>query len=70
MLYFYGPDNMVYEYSCGVKHIKPEDEATYRPRQFAPTLTSFCMWGSVPDFPAMEAAMDLPEKDKPALKAV
>jgi 2,3-dihydroxy-p-cumate/2,3-dihydroxybenzoate 3,4-dioxygenase len=67
---------MVYEYSCGVKHIQPEDEATYRPRQFAPTLTSFCMWGSVPDFPAMEAAMDLPEKgdlpekDKPALKAV
>jgi 2,3-dihydroxy-p-cumate/2,3-dihydroxybenzoate 3,4-dioxygenase len=70
MVYFYGPDNMVYEYSCGVKHITPEQEATYRPRQFPPTLTSFCMWGSVPDFPAMEAAMDLPEKNKPALKAV
>ena len=67
MLYFYGPDNMVYEYSCGVKHIKPEDEASYRPRQFPPTLTSFCMWGSVPDFPAMEAAIT---PAKPALKAV
>ena len=72
MVYFYGPDNMVYEYSCGVKHILPDDEASYRPRQFPPTLTSFCMWGSKPDFPAMEAAMDLPDKDKakPALKAV
>lgn len=67
MLYFYGPDNMVYEYSCGVKHIAPEDEASYRPRQFPPTLTSFCMWGSVPDFPDMEAAMT---PAKPALKAV
>ncbi|HEV8014586.1 MAG TPA: VOC family protein [Stellaceae bacterium] len=67
MVYFYGPDDMVYEYSCGVKHILPDDEAHYRPRQFPPTLTSFCMWGSVPDFPAMEAAMS---PAKPALKAV
>ncbi len=67
MLYFYGPDRMVYEYSCGVKHIMPEDEATYRPRQFAPELTSFCMWGAVPDFPSMQAAISA---SKPALKAV
>ncbi|MGH7248759.1 MAG: VOC family protein, partial [Pseudomonadota bacterium] len=34
MVYFEGPDGMVFEYSVGVKHIMPEDEATYRPRQF------------------------------------
>ena len=62
---------MVYEYSCGVKHIMPEDEATYRAAAIpARAYDAFCMWGSVPDFPAMEAAMDLPEKGKPALKAV
>jgi 2,3-dihydroxy-p-cumate/2,3-dihydroxybenzoate 3,4-dioxygenase len=35
MVYFEGPDGMVYEYSVGVKHIMPEQEATYRPRQFS-----------------------------------
>jgi 2,3-dihydroxy-p-cumate/2,3-dihydroxybenzoate 3,4-dioxygenase len=35
MVYFEGPDGMVYEYSVGVKHILPEQEATYRPRQFS-----------------------------------
>ncbi|HUZ74461.1 MAG TPA: VOC family protein [Stellaceae bacterium] len=49
MLYFRGPDGMVYEYSCGVKHIMPEDEAGYRPRQFAFDQYAICMWGSVPD---------------------
>ena len=67
MLYFYGPHGMVYEYSVGVKHILPEEEASYRPRQFPPSLTSFCMWGSVPDFPSMQAAISA---GKPKLKAV
>lgn len=50
-LYFEGPDGMVYEYSTGVRLIKPEDEATYVPRQFPFDHTSFCMWGSKPDIP-------------------
>ena len=48
-LYFEGPDGMVYEYSCGVKIIEPEDE--WRPRQFPFTPESFCVWGSKPDIP-------------------
>ncbi|MCW5633948.1 MAG: VOC family protein [Rubrivivax sp.] len=50
-LYFEGPDGMVYEYSTGVRLIAPEDEATYRPRQFPAVPSSFCMWGSQPDIP-------------------
>jgi len=50
-LYFEGPDGMVYEYSVGVKHILPEDEAAYRPRQFPFAPESFCVWGSKPDIP-------------------
>ena len=50
-LYFEGPDGMVYEYSCGVRLIKPDQEATYQPRQFPFASTSFCMWGSKPDIP-------------------
>lgn len=50
-LYFEGPDRMVYEYSVGVKHIDPKDEAGYRPRQFPFSPESFCMWGSRPDIP-------------------
>jgi 2,3-dihydroxy-p-cumate/2,3-dihydroxybenzoate 3,4-dioxygenase len=48
-LYFEGPDGMVYEYSTGVRLIAPEDEASYRPRQFPAVPSSFCLWGSVPD---------------------
>ncbi|HZF18877.1 MAG TPA: VOC family protein, partial [Burkholderiales bacterium] len=48
-LYFEGPDRMVYEYSVGVKHILPEEESSYRPRQFPFAPESFCMWGSRPD---------------------
>lgn len=49
-LYFEGPDGMVYEYSTGVRLIPPEQEATYRPRQFPfDDPMSFCMWGSKPD---------------------
>jgi 2,3-dihydroxy-p-cumate/2,3-dihydroxybenzoate 3,4-dioxygenase len=50
-LYFKGPDGMVYEYSSGVRKIRPEDEASHRPRQFPAVNESFCMWGSVPDIP-------------------
>jgi 2,3-dihydroxy-p-cumate/2,3-dihydroxybenzoate 3,4-dioxygenase len=48
-LYFEGPDGMVFEYSTGVRLIKPEDEDTYQPRQFPRANESFCTWGSVPD---------------------
>jgi 2,3-dihydroxy-p-cumate/2,3-dihydroxybenzoate 3,4-dioxygenase len=48
-LYFEGPDGMIFEYSTGVRHIAPEDEASYRPRQFPAVPSSFCMWGSLPD---------------------
>lgn len=48
-LYFEGPDGMIFEYSTGVRHIAPEDESTYRPRQFPALPSSFCMWGSKPD---------------------
>jgi 2,3-dihydroxy-p-cumate/2,3-dihydroxybenzoate 3,4-dioxygenase len=50
-LYFEGPDGMIYEYSTGVRHIAPEEEAGYRPRQFPAVPQSFCMWGSEPDIP-------------------
>lgn len=50
-LYFEGPDGMIYEYSTGVRHIQPEEEATYQPRQFPRRNDSFCMWGAVPDIP-------------------
>ncbi|HUB45838.1 MAG TPA: VOC family protein [Acetobacteraceae bacterium] len=61
MLYFRGPDGMIFEYSCGVKHILPEQEATYRPRQFPFERYAVCMWGSTPDpeisaFPQGQAA--------------
>lgn len=46
MVYFEGPDKVTYEYSCGVKHVMPEEEATYRPRQFSLEAYNACMWGS------------------------
>lgn len=48
-LYFQGPDDVVYEYSCGVKMIT--DEAGHQPRQFPFSPAGFCMWGSKPDVP-------------------
>lgn len=48
-LYFRGPDDMIFEYSSGVRLIAPEEEATHRPRQFPRANESFCMRGSVPD---------------------
>ena len=50
-LYFQGPDDVVYEYSCGVRMITAEDEKTYVPRSFPKVPSSFCMWGSEPDIP-------------------
>ena len=50
-LYFQGPDDVVYEYSCGVRMITVEDEKTYVPRSFPKAPSSFCMWGSEPDIP-------------------
>lgn len=50
-LYFQGPDDIVYEYSTGVRLITEEDEKTYQPRQFPMVASSFCMWGSRPDIP-------------------
>ena len=47
-LYFEGPDGMVFEYSTGVRHIAPEQEASYQPRQFPAVPSSFFMWGSLP----------------------
>ena len=46
MVYFEGPDGMVFEYSMGVKHILPEQEASYRPRQFSLDGYNADMWGS------------------------
>ena len=53
MVYFEGPDSMVFEYSVGVKDILPEQEAAYRPRQFPFDRYALCMWGSLPDMPGM-----------------
>lgn len=53
-LYFQGPDNIVYEYSTGVRMITAEDEKTYVPRQFPMKASSFCMWGSEPDIPEFQ----------------
>ena len=48
-LYFRGPDDMIFEYSSGVRLIRREDEGTHAPRQFPRSNESFCMWGSIPD---------------------
>jgi 2,3-dihydroxy-p-cumate/2,3-dihydroxybenzoate 3,4-dioxygenase len=48
-LYFRGPDDMIFEYSSGVRLITAEQEAGYQPRQFPRANESFCMWGAVPD---------------------
>jgi 2,3-dihydroxy-p-cumate/2,3-dihydroxybenzoate 3,4-dioxygenase len=60
---------MVYEYSVGVKHILPEEEASYRPRQFPFAPESFCMWGSKPDIPEFRAEKESEGKKAP-LKTV
>ena len=65
-LYFEGPDGMVYEYSTGVRLIKPEEEAAYRPRQFPFAASSFCMWGSKPDIPEFRTKEDAAPAPKAA----
>ncbi len=65
-LYFEGPDGMVYEYSTGVRMIKPEEEAAYRPRQFPFAAESFCMWGSKPDIPEFRTKAQGDERVKAA----
>jgi 2,3-dihydroxy-p-cumate/2,3-dihydroxybenzoate 3,4-dioxygenase len=62
MVYFEGPDGMVFEYSVGVKHILPEQEATYRPRQFGFERYALDMWGSLPTH--SDFAEKKPEKEK------
>jgi 2,3-dihydroxy-p-cumate/2,3-dihydroxybenzoate 3,4-dioxygenase len=69
-LYFEGPDKMVYEYSVGVKHILPEEEASYRPRQFPFAPESFCMWGAKPDIPEFREDAKNESIRKAALKTV
>jgi 2,3-dihydroxy-p-cumate/2,3-dihydroxybenzoate 3,4-dioxygenase len=53
-LYFQGPDDVVYEYSCGVRMITAEDEKTYVPRSFPFEPSSFCIWGSKADIPEFD----------------
>jgi 2,3-dihydroxy-p-cumate/2,3-dihydroxybenzoate 3,4-dioxygenase len=44
-VYYYGPDDMIYEYSCGVRMV----DETWKPRQFPINDAAFCAWGSRPD---------------------
>ncbi|QIB64909.1 VOC family protein [Kineobactrum salinum] len=55
-LYFYGPDDMIYEYSCGVRIFTEEEERVHVPRQFPREATSYCTWGSKPDIAEFRAA--------------
>jgi 2,3-dihydroxy-p-cumate/2,3-dihydroxybenzoate 3,4-dioxygenase len=56
-VYFQGPDDIVYEYSTGVRLIM--DEAGHEPRRFPFEPQSFCMWGSRPDIPEFRTAEPL-----------
>lgn len=58
-LYFQGPDDVIYEYSTGVRMITAEDEKTYVPRQFPKAASSFCMWGAEPDIPEFRTSPQL-----------
>ena len=61
-LYFEGPEGMTFEYSHGVGHILPEQEATYRPRQFAVDRYSICYWGALPQGQSSFDSMKPPAK--------
>jgi 2,3-dihydroxy-p-cumate/2,3-dihydroxybenzoate 3,4-dioxygenase len=52
-LYFAGPDDIVYEYSTGVRMIT--DDSSHEPRRFPFAPASFCAWGSEPDIPEFRA---------------
>lgn len=57
-LYFYGPDDMIYEYSCGVRMVDDE----WRARQFPVNDASFCAWGCSPDLSSvLEGSRDAAE---------
>jgi 2,3-dihydroxy-p-cumate/2,3-dihydroxybenzoate 3,4-dioxygenase len=58
-LYFQGPDDIIYEYSTGVRLITAEEEKTYVPRSFPAVPSSFCMWGSLPDIPEFRTKPDI-----------
>ncbi len=48
-VYFRGPEGMTFEYSSGLRHIMPEEEASYRPRHLPWEPLSLCYWGSSPE---------------------
>lgn len=52
-LYFEGPDEIIYEYSHGVRHVT---EDTWRPRQFPFEKHAFCHWGAVPQIEEFDTA--------------
>jgi 2,3-dihydroxy-p-cumate/2,3-dihydroxybenzoate 3,4-dioxygenase len=56
-LYFRGPDDMVFEYSTGVRLITVAQERAYRPRQFPFEPESFCMWGAVPEVAEFDSSL-------------
>ena len=56
-LYFRGPDDMVFEYSTGVRVITAEQEHAHRPRQFSFEPASFCMWGAVPEVAEFDSSL-------------
>lgn len=51
-LYFEGPDDMVFEYSSGVKSIA--DELLYREHQYPFDPKGFCKWGAKPNIPEFQ----------------
>jgi 2,3-dihydroxy-p-cumate/2,3-dihydroxybenzoate 3,4-dioxygenase len=57
LLYFVGPDGMVYEYSTGVRTFPADEEATYRPRQFPLAPESFCAWGATPEIEQFRSSL-------------
>ena len=54
-LYFYGPDDMIYEYSCGVRVFTEDEDRNHVPRQFPREPSSYCVWGSKPDIAEFRA---------------
>ena len=62
-LYFYGPDDMIYEYSCGVRVFSEDEDRVHVPRQFPKTPRSYCAWGSVPDIAEFRAGPHAAEVD-------
>ncbi len=55
-IYFYGPADMIYEYSCGVRVFSEEEERVHVPRQFPTEPSSYCTWGSRPNIAEFRSA--------------